>query len=102
MYEIIMGKMGAAAALRFSSFLLKAFVSLVKRLIDMRMVRFCRSTNGVEALSRYGFAAMYVFSTETTFGGLYLPEPMGSASDFKLGHYRQLTEVVWVRYPQGI
>ena len=36
----------ATAAAWFSTFLLNAFVSLVNLRIDMRIVRFCRSTFG--------------------------------------------------------
>ena len=42
--EIVVLKWTLTAAVRFSTFLLNALVSLVNRRIDIRMVRFCRST----------------------------------------------------------
>jgi hypothetical protein len=46
-----MAKCKETAARRFSTFLLKAFVSRVKRRILIRMVKFCRSTKLVEICS---------------------------------------------------
>jgi hypothetical protein len=47
-------KCNASAAFRLSSFLLKAFVSLVKRRMCILIVRFCRSTKDVEIWSGSG------------------------------------------------
>jgi hypothetical protein len=47
-YEIVMGEMQGYRRLKFSTFLLKPLVRRVNRRMDMRMVRFCRSTRLVE------------------------------------------------------
>lgn len=42
--EEVVHEVDAYAVVRFSTFLLNALVSLVNRRIDIRVVRFCRST----------------------------------------------------------
>jgi hypothetical protein len=60
--------------------LLNAFVNLVNRLTDIRVVRFNLSTCDVDMEYVLGIAISGSLLTLTTFGGLYLPGPIGSAS----------------------
>jgi len=71
-----MGKMHNHGRFEIVSFLLKALVSLVKRRICIRIVRFCLSTKDVEVMPKSGLPVIYDFSTFTTLGGEYLPGPI--------------------------
>ena len=73
-----MGEVKRHCRLKILDFLAERVGEPVKRLIDIRMVRFCRSTKAVDAVSMSGAPTSRSFSIATTFGGLYLPGPIGS------------------------
>ena len=62
-------KWSATAALWFSNFLEKALVRHVKRRIDIRMVRFCRSTKHVLTCLASGLPLTTFMSVPMHFAG---------------------------------
>ena len=64
-------KWSATACRRFSTFFEKPFVSLVKRRIPMRIVRFCRSTKLVEMCCCFGLPTIEIARAPIHSAGLY-------------------------------
>ena len=68
--KVVVGEVEAVGGPRFSSFFLKPFVNRARRRMDMRIVRFWRSTMLVQIRLRSGFPMTGTTSVDETSAGL--------------------------------